>query len=57
MWWTKPINLFENKGDQIFIQICPGDENFWKSRQVWTEAVDRGCDGINKGDNKFKYLI
>ena len=57
MWWKQPTNIFENKGDQIFIQICLGDKKFRKSRHVWNETRNRGCDGINKGGQKFKYGI
>lgn len=53
MWQTKPINIFENRGGQIFNQICPRDEIFRKSRQVRTETRNRVCDGINKGGKKF----
>ena len=49
MWWTKPKNIFENRGDQIFNQICLGDEIFRKSRQVWNETQHRGCDKIHNG--------
>ena len=53
MWHTKPIILFRNGGDQSFGQICLGDEIFRKSRQVWTEIVNKACDEINKGFRKF----
>ena len=55
MWQKKPINLSRNRGDQIFIQICWGDEMFRKSRQVWTEIVNRVYIGINNGGKKYKY--
>ena len=47
MWQTKPINHFENRGDWIFIQICPKDEISQKSRKFWTETQHQGCDKIN----------
>ena len=55
MWLKNPINIFWNGGDQIFIQICPGDEIFRKSRQLWTETQHRGCDEINNGGQKLKH--
>ena len=48
MWLKNQRNLFENRGDQIFSQICRGDEFFYKSRQVWTKTGNKGCHGINK---------
>ena len=55
MWWTKPINHFENKGDQIFSQIFPGDEISRKSRQFWTKTQHKGCNKINNGGKKFNF--
>ena len=55
IWQEKHIKLFENRGDQIFSQICPRDEIFWKSRQVWIETRNRGCDGIKNSGKKCKY--
>ena len=57
MLWTKSINIFTNGGDQIFNQIFLRDEIFRKSRQIWTEKLNRVYDGITKGSEKFKYGI
>ena len=53
MWWTKPRNIFKNGGDQIFSPICPRDQILWKSRQVWTETINSGYDGIDIGCKKL----
>ena len=57
MWWTKSRNSFENIGDQIFSQICLGDEISWKLRQVWTETQHRGWDETNNWGKKFNFVL
>jgi hypothetical protein len=56
MWWTKPKNIFRNKGYQILSEIWPGDEVFRKSRQIITEKITKGCNILIKGGKKFNYV-
>jgi hypothetical protein len=57
MWWTKPINCFENGGDHIFSQICRGDEISRESRQFWTETQHQWYDKLNKGGHKLNFVL
>lgn len=54
MWQTKSRNHFKN-GDQILIQICPGDQTSWKLRLFCIETQHRDYDKINKGGQKFNF--
>ena len=47
--WTKPINLFGNREDWFFSQICLETEISGKSRQISTEIVLMSFDKLHKG--------
>ena len=53
MWCKKTINIFINKGDQIFNWNWPGDGFFSKTKANFNWKTTKGCDIINKGGKNW----